>query len=69
MATGNDQFHEAPSPGATPSLLPPLPTGLHRVGFMLAPGLDNQPYVTLPLKSPDNAIQTGASHFVVLGFF
>lgn len=63
VATGNDHFHQAPSPGATPSLLPPPPTRLHWDGFMLAPGLDNQPYATLPLKSPDNAIQTGASQF------
>lgn len=70
MAMGNDQFHQAPSPGGEHSLGSSVASTACKIalGWFYVSTWAWQSYATLPPKCPDNAIQTGASQFLFFFF-
>lgn len=62
---GNDQFYQALSPRDEHSLESSAVSTAHKIAlrWFYVSTWAWQPYAMLSLKSPDNAIRTGASHF------
>lgn len=65
MAMGNDQFYQALSPRGEHSLGSSVVSTAYKIAlrWFYVSTWAWQPYAMLSLKSADNAIQTGASHF------